>query len=75
MTHPIAPWSEYARDEWARMGARWADELRPPETDEEPWDVLDAAIVGTAWWAVAVAVVGGALAAVLVVLGIRRAVR
>jgi hypothetical protein len=94
MTEPVAPWSEYARSEWARIVQRsqaaelatirplpmalrteryaaglasgrltvngiraneGLDPLRPPETDEEPWDVLDATIVGTAaWWTVCV---------------------
>jgi hypothetical protein len=71
-------WSEYARDEWARYAGvsapwdpRYVDELRPPETDEEPWDILDAAVVGTAWWAAAFGVVVLALTAVLALLGLR----
>lgn len=47
------------------------DPLRPPATDEEPWDVLEAAVVGTAWWAGALAVVVLALTAVLALLGLR----
>lgn len=47
------------------------DELRPPETDEEPWDVLEAAVVGTAWWVTAVTAVILALTVVLALLGLR----
>ena len=32
----VRTWTDYARDEWERYAA---DELRAPETDEEPWVV------------------------------------
>ena len=72
----VRPWSEYARDEWARL----AD---PLTVDEEPWDppaedpvdLLDGAPAAIAWWMVLTAGVAAGLVAVLVVLGLGRAVR
>jgi ferric-dicitrate binding protein FerR (iron transport regulator) len=47
MNEPITPWAEHQRSEWTRLEASWAaqatDELRPPETDEEPMRPLDRA--------------------------------
>jgi hypothetical protein len=63
-----------------------ADELRPPETDEETWsvalpdpdagiDLLDGANVATAVYLSALALVAGALVMTIAALGIRRALR
>lgn len=67
-------WSDYARDEWARM----AD---PLSVDEEPWtpagdsaDLLDVAPAVVAWWMTLTAGVVAALVAVLVLLGLGRLV-
>lgn len=75
----------YTPAELAEISGRWsfADPLRPPATDEEPWlpadpdpqrgvSLLDAAVVGSGLWVYAVAIVATALLAVLVVLGIRK---
>lgn len=69
----VQPWSDYARDEWARI----AD---PLTVDEEPWDpptqdpadLLDVAPAAIAWWAVAMGAVAAALVVVLALLGLGR---
>ena len=37
----VVPWSEYAKEEWERMGIRWSDntDADPLTVDEEPWRI------------------------------------
>lgn len=59
-------------------GACWCSGLHGThwvEPEPDAWDLLDAAVVGSAWWAGALAIVVALLALVLVALGLRRITR